>query len=183
MHSDPTECRGRRNRINKGHVSAEDVCAMWKRSYSYWAWNPAAWADRGCGWAYTWQKLECTVLQSLGTSSETERKLSGDYFREQKYGRKPILVGRGKRLTLKRRKWKRVISMLDLTLTDDEISARFMCPPYLSLGEDLCPLGTVEIPWVLVTSLIFTSCSWPEVLATWRLLNTLCKMRLGSGSF
>lgn len=167
MHSDPTECTGRRNRINKGHVSAEDICAMWKRSYCYGAWNPAAWADRWYSWACTWQKLECTVLQSLGTSSETEG--SGDCFREQKCGRKPILVGRGKRLTLPRRKWKSIISILDLTLVDDEISARFVCPAYLPLGEGLCLLGTVEIPWALVTSLMSASCSWPEVLATWRL--------------
>lgn len=151
MHSDPTERVGRRNRINKGRVLG--LCAVWKRSYCYWAWNPAVWVDRGYSWAYTWQKLECTVLQSLGTLSETDRKLSGDYFREQKYGRKPILVGRGKRLTPKRRKWKRVISILDLTLVDDEISARFVCHAYLPLGEDLCPLGTMEIPWALVTSL------------------------------
>lgn len=94
--------------------------------------------------------MHCTAVR---WDFKWDRKLSGDYFREQKYGRKPILVGRGKRLTPKRRKWKRVISILDLTLVDDEISARFVCHAYLPLGEDLCPLGTVEIPWALVTSL------------------------------
>ena len=135
------------------------------------------------GWTYTWQKWGCAVQQSLGTLTETERKLNGDYFREQKYGRKASLVGRGKCLTLEGRKQKRIISLLDLTLVDDEISARFMYPAYLPLREDLCVLGTVDIPWALVTSLVCASCSWPEVSVTWRLLNTLCNMRLGSWSF
>lgn len=47
-----------------------------------------------------WSTLYCSPLGR----EVSQRKLSGDYFREQKYGRKPILVGRGKRLTLKRRK-------------------------------------------------------------------------------
>lgn len=67
--------------------------------------------------------------QTLGknrTLCETQRKLYGDYFRRQKYGRKAILVGRGKCLTLKRRKWQSIITTLDLTLVDDEICARFV---------------------------------------------------------
>lgn len=66
-----SQCIGWRNRINKG-MCQQRKFATWKRSYCYWAWNFSAWADRRYSWAYTWQKLECTVLQSCGTISETE---------------------------------------------------------------------------------------------------------------
>lgn len=58
------------------------------------------------------------------------------------------------------------MSVLDLTLVDTEISARFMCHVYLPLGGDLCLLETVEIPWALITSLVSAAAQDQKFLLT-----------------
>lgn len=75
-HRDTTECIERRNRINKGHVSAEDVCAMRRKIISFLGMKSCS-----MDWWRSMATLAKVELQSLMTVNETERKLFlGDYF-------------------------------------------------------------------------------------------------------
>lgn len=80
VHSDLTECTGRRNTIKKA-MCLQRTCILCEKNHTV-IWHEIL----QHGLTQNWSAQYCS---SLGL--ETEGKLSEDYFREQKYGRKSIL--------------------------------------------------------------------------------------------
>lgn len=140
-HRDTTECIERRNRINKGHVSAEDVCAMRRKIISFlgmkscsmdW-WRSMAEHKLGKGW----------IAVPHDCKWNREKIISRRLFLGTKIQSKTHLCRERKEPYMQRRKWKRMISILDLAQRDNEILWMF---PW----EKAFTHQSLEIPHVFI---------------------------------